>query len=173
MLGWTLSLDPHIEVTASSDNQQGPKFIFAQKSQWGLHTLWSECQKQPAQSLGQSLWSRNVKFLLCPVSFLPLYWRHLSDQTHCHFKVLKQKMKVTQSCLTLCDLMNYTVHGILQARILEWVAFPFSRGSSQPRDQTRSPTLQADSLPVEPQGKPKNTGVGGPSLLYNVMNLCP
>ena len=44
------------------------------------------------------------------------------------------KVKVTQSCLTLCDPMNYTVHGILQARILEWVAFPFSRGSSQPRD---------------------------------------
>jgi len=37
---------------------------------------------------------------------------------------------------TLCDPMNYTVHGILQARILEWVAFPFSRGSSKPRDRT-------------------------------------
>ena len=46
------------------------------------------------------------------------------------------------------------VHGILQARILECVAFPFSRGSSQPRDQTRSLTLQADSLPAEPQGQP-------------------
>ena len=46
------------------------------------------------------------------------------------------KVKVTQSCLTLCDPMDYTVHGILQARILEWVAFPFSRGSSQPRDWT-------------------------------------
>ena len=33
--------------------------------------------------------------------------------------------------------MDYTVHGILQARILEWVAFPFSRGSPQPRDQTQ------------------------------------
>ena len=44
------------------------------------------------------------------------------------------KVKVTQSCLTLCDLMDYTVCGILQARLLEWVAFPFSRGSSQPRD---------------------------------------
>ena len=41
---------------------------------------------------------------------------------------------VTQSFLTLCDPMDYSVHGILQARILEWVAFPFSRGSSQPRD---------------------------------------
>ena len=38
---------------------------------------------------------------------------------------------------TLCDPMGYTVHGILQARILEWVAFPFSRGSSQPRDRTQ------------------------------------
>ena len=38
-------------------------------------------------------------------------------------------------CPTLCDPMDYTVHGILQARILEWVTFPFSRGSSQPRDQ--------------------------------------
>ena len=36
----------------------------------------------------------------------------------------KVKVKVTQSCLTLCDSMNYTVQGILQARILEWVAFP-------------------------------------------------
>ena len=47
------------------------------------------------------------------------------------------KVKVTQSCPTLCDPMNYTVRGIFQARILEWVAFPFSRGSSQPRDQTQ------------------------------------
>ena len=47
-----------------------------------------------------------------------------------------KKVKVTQSCPTLCDLMDYTVCGILQARILEWVAFPFSRGSSKPKDQT-------------------------------------
>ena len=47
------------------------------------------------------------------------------------------KGKVAQSCLTLCNPMNYKVHGILQARRLEWVAFPFSRGSSQPRDRTQ------------------------------------
>ena len=47
------------------------------------------------------------------------------------------KVKVTQSCRTLCNPMDYTVHGILQARILEWVDFPFSRGSSQPRGQTQ------------------------------------
>ena len=38
---------------------------------------------------------------------------------------------------TLCDPMDYAVHGILQARILEWVAFPFFRGSSQPRGRTQ------------------------------------
>ena len=46
------------------------------------------------------------------------------------------KVKVTQLCLTLCDPMEYTVHGILQARILEWVAYPFSKGSSWPRNWT-------------------------------------
>ena len=50
---------------------------------------------------------------------------------------MEKKVKVTQSCLTLCDPKDYTVHGILQARILQWVAFPFSRGSSQPKDQTQ------------------------------------
>ena len=48
-----------------------------------------------------------------------------------------QKVKVAQSCPTLCDPMDYTVHGILQARVLEWVAMPSSMGSSQPRDQTQ------------------------------------
>ena len=76
------------------------------------------------------------------------------------------KVKVAQLCLTLCDPMDYIVHEILQARILEWVAFPFSRGSFQPRD----PTLQADSLPAEPRGKPENTGVGSLSHLQHLPN---
>ena len=52
---------------------------------------------------------------------------------------VKVKLKIPQLCPTLCDPMDCTVHGILQARILEWVAFPFpfSRGSSQPRDRTQ------------------------------------
>ena len=55
-----------------------------------------------------------------------------------HFSTLKRsESEVAQLCPTLCDPMDYTVHGILQARILEWVAFPFSRGFSQPRDQTQ------------------------------------
>ena len=65
-----------------------------------------------------------------------------------------QFSSVTQSCLTFCKPMDYTVHGTLQARILEWVAFPFSRWSSQPEIKPRSPTLQEDSLPGEPPRKP-------------------
>ena len=50
---------------------------------------------------------------------------------HLHFALkVKVKMKVTQSCPTLCDPMDYTVHGIFQARILEWVAYPFFSRSS-------------------------------------------
>ena len=56
--------------------------------------------------------------------------------------------------------------GNLQARILEWVAFPFCRGSSQPRDWTQvSWIVGIFFIPAEPQGKPKNTGVGRLSLL--------
>ena len=47
------------------------------------------------------------------------------------------KLKVAQLCLTFCNPMDYTVHGILQARILDWVAFPFSRESSQTRDRNQ------------------------------------
>ena len=79
----------------------------------------------------------------------------------------KVKLLVSQSCLSLCDLMNYRqpsspVHGILQARILEWVAIPFSRGSCWPRDQIwvscisgRFFTIWAISLGIRkcPQGK--------------------
>jgi len=50
-----------------------------------------------------------------------------------------------------------SVHGILQARILEWVAFPFSIGFYYPGMEPRSPALQEDSLPSEPPGKPTGT----------------
>ena len=71
----------------------------------------------------------------------------------------KVKVLVAQSCLILCDPMDCSVpgssvHGMLQVRILEWVAIPFSRGSSQLGIEPGSPTLQADSLPSKPPGKP-------------------
>ena len=62
-------------------------------------------------------------------------------------------VKVTQLCPTLCDPMDYTVHGILQARTLEWVAIPSPGDPPNPGMESRSPTLRADYLPAEPQGK--------------------
>jgi len=57
--------------------------------------------------------------------------------------------------------MDYTIHGILQTRILEWVASPFSRGIFPVQGSNPGPALQVDSLPTEPQGKP---------IIYN--SLC-
>ena len=67
-------------------------------------------------------------------------------------------MWTSLSHVQLCDPKDYTVHGILQVRTLEWVANPSSEGSSQPRFEPRFLTLQADSLPAEPQGKPYKGG---------------
>jgi len=73
--------------------------------------------------------------------------------------------------------MDYTVYGILQARILEWVVVPFSRDIPNPGIKPSSPSLWENSLPAEPPGKPKNTGMGSLSLLQQIFstqesNLC-
>ena len=66
---------------------------------------------------------------------------HLLRFLHCgwilYHRATTQSAKSKSLSRTLCGPMDCTVHGILQARILEWVAFPFSRGSSQPKDQTQ------------------------------------
>ena len=73
--------------------------------------------------------------LLLPASgSFPMSWLFISGGQS--IGQVKMKVKVAQSCPTLCDPMVYTIHGILQARILEWVAYPFSRGFSSPRNQT-------------------------------------
>ena len=80
-------------------------------------------------------------------------------------------VKVTQLCPTLCNPMDYTVHGILQARILEWripKPFPSPGDLPNPGSKPRSLALLVDSLPLEPLGKPKNTGVGSLSLLQGI-----
>ena len=69
--------------------------------------------------------------------------------------------EIAQSCPTLCDPVDCSppgpsIHGILQARILDWVAISFSRGFPRPRDRIRSPALQADAVTSEPPGKPIN-----------------
>ena len=70
--------------------------------------------------------------------------------------------------LPQCRRILYHLRHQGNLRILEWVAYPFSRGSSQPRNWTGVPALQADSLPAELQGKPKNTGVSSLSLLQGI-----
>ena len=72
---------------------------------------------------------------------------------------VKSENEVAQSCPMLsdpmdCSLPGSSVHGILEARILEWEAILFSKESSLPRDQTQPPALQADFLPSESLGKP-------------------
>ena len=78
------------------------------------------------------------------------------------------KVKATRSWPTLCDNVDYTVHGILWARILEWLPFPSPGDLPNPGLKLSSPTLEADSLPAEPPGKPENTGVGSLSLLKGI-----
>ena len=72
---------------------------------------------------------------------------------------VNSESEVTQSCLTLCDpvdcsLPGSSIHGILQARILEWVVISFSRDLSNPGIEPGSPSLQTDALPSEPPGNP-------------------
>ena len=77
---------------------------------------------------------------------------------------MKVKVKVTQSCPALWD----PVHGILQARILEWVAIPFSRGSSQPRNRTQVSHIAGGFFTSWATREVKNTGMGSLSLLQGI-----
>ena len=110
-------------------------------------------------------------------NFVPLFKRRTELQSTCDYQHCPSTQ--TETILHLRDFSSQSKsrsvvsnslrpHGILQARILEWVAFPFSRGSCQPRDQTQVSHIVGRSLPAEPQGKPKNTGVGILSLLQQI-----
>ena len=110
---------------------------------------------RPAVNVWEVSWPRSIETVALPsVSYFwwqtcPGIFRYLSPETqkvvqkeHCPLTTLTSasvqkiaKVKVSQSCPTLCDPKDHTVHGILQARILGWVAFPFPRGSSQPRNR--------------------------------------
>ena len=80
---------------------------------------------------------------------------HKNGQLRVALTYINIAVLVTQSCPTLrdpmdCSLSGSSVHGILQARILEWVATPFSKGFSQPRGQTWISCIAGRSLPSEP-----------------------
>ena len=118
-----------------------------------------------------------AQFLDSPAPFM-IHW------IQGRLTILVWKWKSLSHVQLFVTPMDSTVHGILQARILKWVAFPFSRGSSQPRDlpnpgiEPRSPALQADSLPAEPQGNPEYRGEYTKPLapitqLQQLLTLCP
>ena len=84
---------------------------------------------------------------------------------------------VAQSCLTLFDPWTVappgpSVHGILQARILEWVAMPSSRDLPHPGMEPRSPATQADTLPSESPGKPLLQLAAAAKSLQSCLTLC-
>ena len=80
--------------------------------------------------------SHTLLCLQCPLTSSSSYPNHSQILHEAFYDCFIPQVKVAQSCPTLCDPLDYTAHGILQARILEWVAVPFSRGSSQPRNRT-------------------------------------
>ena len=83
----------------------------------------------------------------------------------CSSNAGERKVKVAQSCPILCNPMDYTVHGILQARILAWVAVPFSRESSEPRDWTQVSRISGGfftSFPTEWVAYPFSRGSSWP-----------
>ena len=116
------------------------KFLLSQLDLTHILLFISECKFNTHYSLSYSFTYFPIACIIC-VFNIPYY---IISTDHSLFSQLLatsgenlQCVKVAQSCLTLCDPRDHTVHGILQARLLEWVAFPFSRGSSQLRDQTQ------------------------------------
>ena len=131
-----------LQVTISFHNFPVYKYIFDQKNNFQIGNQKSSILKHGTQK--QS--NRNYTcYLNSDNSRQPIGingYNKSSPQFHILIFIytpsfLLCEVKVIQSCPTLCDPMDYTVHGILQARILEWVAISFSGGSSQPRDRTQ------------------------------------
>ena len=124
--------------------------------QWDLKNVWGiESHKIV------SLLPKSSLFYLFTPSKTPNYWQLLIPLLPLFVCVC---VLVAQSYPTFChhmdcSLPHSSVHGILQARILEWVAVPFSKGPSSPRDRTQVFCMQADSLPSEPTGKPFTVSV--------------
>ena len=98
--------------------------------------------------------SSHIKQKCYPSGAVKLFWHWLHEKE-------VEVSKVAQSCPTLCDpkdccLPGSSVHGIFQARVLEWVAIPFSRVSSRPRDQTQVSCIVSKTLyRLSHQGRPR------------------
>ena len=105
----------------------------------------------------------NTDFNVAQTSFL----RFLLFIPGCYL-LLKNQWKSFSHVQFFCDSMDYTVHEIPQDRILQWVSCPFSRKSSQPRDQTKVSHIAGRFFTSWATGKPNNTGVGSLLLLQQI-----
>ena len=115
----------------------------------GAHAVAFMLKGTSCQRHGWATWVRVDGLSIAP-SFGELHW---SPQPEAYRKAgkwggasLTTGESESRPCPTLCGPMDYIVHGILQARILEWVAFPFCRGSSQPRDRTQLSQTQISRI---------------------------
>ena len=121
---------------------------------WNLNNSIWQCIKTNFHKITSQLWRKTQRTIIV-WSVKPFFF-YIINHSVIHLKV---KLLVTQSGLILCDPLDCSlpvssVHGILQARILEWVAIPFSKESSQSRDQTWVSHPAGRFFTTEPPGKP-------------------
>ena len=124
--------------------------------------------------LSATLILRSLKgsyLLVCPPTKLKVPGASEDVSDGCYWYLVDRGQRVcAQSCPTLCNPMDCSrpgssVHGILQARILEWVAISFSRGTSRPRDWTHASCLAGGFFTTEPPGKPEQRS----GMLLNIL----
>ena len=129
---------------------------------WLFMTPWTvACQAPLPIGFSRQVYQSGLPFPFPMIWIFPtqgsnlglLHYRQILHQLNHHWSPVK--VKVTQSCLTLCNPKDSIVHGFLQARILEWAVFPFSGDLPSPGIKLGSPALQVDSLPTEHQGSPE------------------
>ena len=153
-------------------------------AQWfDLHTQWNDCRSKfrehPSSHIDRKVKKKNfpcyenseytllttyityssVSYIDHAVYYISEIWKW-SESVSCSV--------VADSCDHVdCSLPGFFVHGIFQARILEWVAISFSRGSSRPRDRMWVSVLQEGSLPSEPTGEAQRHCIPSTDLSYN------
>ena len=107
-----------------------------------------------------SSWPRNRTKVSCITGRFFTNW----DTGKTQWRLLLSHLSHVLLCVTPWTIQSR----ILQGRIPRWIAFPYPGNLSNPGIKNRSPALQVDYLPAEPQGKPKNTGIGSLSLLQQI-----
>jgi len=144
---------------------------FSKHETWSLSSVNAQCSIDCIRRLLESSGDKLLGFFQCVfetsilTGWYPYLWSYLAFSVSFCITDECECVLVAQLCLTLCDPVDCSppgssVPGILQARILEWVAIPFSRGSSRPRDQTMSSALAGRFLLSEPPGSPWNAQAG-------------